>query len=184
MRMARSLEAAEGPEAGHGRQHRGSTQTRFPEEEGSDAEVAWIAEKILAKLGPEFRQSRDPKRRPPTPGLQRVRSVEREASPPASKDTCKNKNADKTGKRNRRRSPSTDRSRSRNWEGPPPCYKCKGYGHFMQDCPSSDFYAVGWMDESGLYSAFNHSWSYHRLQVVGVYVLDPSCTSPTCGQSF
>ena len=41
----------------------------------------------------------------------------------------------------------------------------------------------GWMDESGLYSAFNHSWSYHRLQV-GVYVLDPSCTSLTCGQSL
>ena len=37
----------------------------------------------------------------------------------------------------------------------------------------------GWMDESGLWSAFNHSWSYHRLQFVGVYVLDPSCTSPT-----
>ncbi len=36
----------------------------------------------------------------------------------------------------------------------------------------------GCMDESGLCSAFNHSWSYHRLQVVGVYVLDPSCTSP------
>ncbi len=28
---------------------------------------------------------------------------------------------------------------------------------------------VGWMDESGLSSAFNHSWSYHRLQVGGVY---------------
>ncbi len=26
------------------------------------------------------------------------------------------------------------------------------------------------MDESGLWSAFNHSWSYQRLQVVGVYV--------------
>ena len=41
-----------------------------------------------------------------------------------------------------------------------------------------------WMDESGLYSAFNHSWSYHHLQVVGVYVLDPSCPSLNCGQSL
>ncbi len=39
----------------------------------------------------------------------------------------------------------------------------------------------GWMNQAYYKSAFNHSWSYHRLQVVGVYVLDPSCTSPTCG---
>ena len=33
---------------------RGHTQTRFPEEEGSDAEAARITDKILAKVGPKF----------------------------------------------------------------------------------------------------------------------------------
>ncbi len=106
-------------------------------------EAARIAEQILAELGPEFRQSRDAKQRSPTPGPQRVRSVEREASPAVSKDTSKNKGAEKTVERNRGRSPSADRSRSRNREDPPQCYKCKGYGHFMWDCVSSDFYTVG-----------------------------------------
>ncbi len=97
------------------------------------------ADQILAKLGPELRQSRGPKRRPLIPGPQWVRSVERGASP-VSKDISKNKSAAES---NRGHYPSTSRSRSRNREGPPQCYKCKGYGHFMRDCPSSDFYAVG-----------------------------------------
>ncbi len=97
-------------------------------------EATRIVDQILAKLGPEFRQSRDPKRRPPTPEPQWVRSVSKDIS---------NKSADKTVERNRERSPSVDRSRSRNQEGRPQCYKCKGYGHFMRDCPSSDFYTVG-----------------------------------------
>ncbi len=143
MRIARSVEAIKGQEAGHGWQHQGPTQIRFPEEEGSDIKAARIAEQILAKLGPESQQSRDPKRRPPTAGSQQVRSVEREASPPASKDTSKNKSADKAVERNRERSPSTDRSMSRNREDPPLCYKCKGYGHFLWDSPSSVFYTVG-----------------------------------------
>ncbi len=61
MHIAGSLEAVEGQEAGHGRQRRSSTQTRFSEEEGSEMEAAHIAEQILAKLGPVFWQSRDPK---------------------------------------------------------------------------------------------------------------------------
>ncbi len=101
MRIMRSLEAVEGHEASHGWQQRGSTQTQFLEEEESDMEAARIAEQILVKLGPEFRQSRDPKRRPPTPGPQRVRSVEREAPSPVPKDISKNKSADKTVECNR-----------------------------------------------------------------------------------
>ncbi len=143
MRMARSLEAVENQEVGHGRPRRGSTQARFSEGEGSETEATRIVDQILARLGPELRQSRDPKRRPPTLGPQRVRSVEREVSPAPPKEPSKNKGPEKTGERNRGRSPSTDRSRSRNREGPPQCYKCKGYGHFMRDCPSGDFYAVG-----------------------------------------
>ena len=91
MLVARSLEAVEDQEVGHGRQRRSSTQTRLSEEEGPEMEATRIAEQILAKLGPEFRQSRDPKRRPPTPGPQRVRSVERETSPAAPRDSSKNK---------------------------------------------------------------------------------------------
>ncbi len=143
MRMARSLEAVENQEAGHGRQHRGSTQARFSEEEGPEIEKTRIVDQILARLGPELRQSRDPKRRPPTPGPQRVRSVEREVSPAPPKEPSKNKRPEKAGEQNRGRLPSTYRSRSRNREGPPQCYKCKGYGHFMRDCPSGDFYTVG-----------------------------------------
>ncbi len=70
MRVARSLEAVENQETGHGRQRRGSAQIQFSEEEKPKTEATHIAEQILAKLGPELRQSRDPKRRPPTPGPQ------------------------------------------------------------------------------------------------------------------
>ncbi len=101
MRVARSLEAVEGQEARHGQQRRGSTQTRFSEEEGPETEATRIGEQILAKLGPELRQSRDPKRRLPTPGPQRVRSVERETSPATLKDSSKSKGAEKVVERNR-----------------------------------------------------------------------------------
>ena len=71
MRIARSLEAVEGEETGRSRSRRGPAQTRFTDEtEGSESEVARITDQILAKIGPELRQSRDPKRRPPTPGPQ------------------------------------------------------------------------------------------------------------------
>ena len=137
------MEAVENQEVGHGRPRRGSNQARFSEGEGSETETTRIVDQILARLGPELRQSRDPKRRPPTPGPQRVRSVEREVSPAPLKEPFKKKGPEKAGERNRGRSPSTDRSRSRNRDGPPQCYKCKGYGHFMRDCPSGDFYNVG-----------------------------------------
>ncbi len=143
MWVARSLEAVENQEAGHGRPCRGSNQARFLEGEGPETETDWIVDQLLAWLGPELRQSRDPKRRPPTPGPQRVRSVEREASPTPPKEPSKNNCPEKTGERNRGCSPSTDRNQSRNRDGPPQCYKCKGYGHFMRDCQSGDFYTVG-----------------------------------------
>ena len=119
MRVARSLEVVENQEAGHGRPCRGSTQAQFSEGDGSETEAMHIVDQILARLGPEFRQNRDPKRRPPTPGPQCVRSVEREVSPAPPKEPSKNKGPEKSGECNRGRSPSTDRSRSRNREGPP-----------------------------------------------------------------
>ncbi len=97
MRVARSLEAVENQEAGHGRQRRGSTQARFSEEEGPEMEATRIVDQIVARLGPELRQSRDTKRRPPTPGPQRVRSVERDTSPAPSKEPSKNKGPEKAG---------------------------------------------------------------------------------------
>ncbi len=132
MWVARSLEAVENQEAENGRPRRGSNQARFSEGEGSETETTRIVDQILARLIPELRHSRDLKRCPPTPGHQRIRSVEREVSPNPPKEPSKNKSPEKTGERNRGRSPSTDRSRSRNREGPPQCYKCKGYGHFMR----------------------------------------------------
>ncbi len=86
MRIARSLEAVEGEEKGRRHARRGQTQVRFADETaGSESEVVRIADQILAKIGPELRQSRDPKRRPPTPGPQRVCSAERTAMPPTRK---------------------------------------------------------------------------------------------------
>ncbi len=143
MRVARSLEAVENQEAGHGRPRRGSNQTWFSDGEGPETETDRIVHQLLARLGPKLRQSRDPKRHPPTPGPQRVRSVEREVSPTPSKEASKTKGPEKTGERNRGRLPSAGRSRSRNRDGPPQCYKCKEYGHFMRDCPCGDFYNVG-----------------------------------------
>ncbi len=143
MRVARSLKAVEKQEVGHGHPHRGSNQTRFSEGEGPETETDRIVDQLLARLGPELRQSRDPKRRPPTPGPQRMRSVEREVSAAPLKEPSKNKGPEKTGDQNQGCSPSTDRSRSRNRDGPHQCYKCKGYGRFMRDCPSGDFYTVG-----------------------------------------
>ncbi len=116
MHVARSLEAVENQEVGQGRPRRGSMQARFSEGKGSETEAMPIVDQILARLGPELRQSRDPKRCPPTPGLQHVRSVEREVSPAPPKETSKNKGPEKTGERNRGRSPSTDRSWSRKTE--------------------------------------------------------------------
>ncbi len=144
MRVARSLEAVEDQESGHGRQRQGSTQARFSEEEGPETEATRIVDQILAKLAPELRQSRDPKRRLPTPGPQRVRSVlDQETSPAPQKDAPKSRNMEKATERHRERSLSAKRSRSRNRDGPPQCYKCKGYGQFMRDCPNGDFYTVG-----------------------------------------
>ncbi len=123
--------------------HRDPAQVRFTEEEGSDTEAARIVEQILAKLGPGLRQSRELRRHPPTPRLQHVRSVEREMSQSGTRDTYKSKNGDKPVERSRGRSPSMERSQSRNREGPSQCFKCKGYGHIMRDCPSGDFYVMG-----------------------------------------
>ena len=55
-----------------------------------------------------------------------MRSVEREVSPPVPKDISKNKSADKTVEHNRGRSPSADRSRSRNREGPRSAISVRG----------------------------------------------------------
>ncbi len=88
MRIAQSLEAVEGEEMGQSRTRRSPAQTRFAEEsEGYESEATRIADQILAKLGLELRQSRDPKRQPPTPGPQRVCSAERAVTPPPCKDT-------------------------------------------------------------------------------------------------
>ena len=144
MRIARSLEAVEGEEMGRGRAWKGPAQTWFAEEsEGYESETKCIAYQILAKLGPELQQSRDPKRRPPMPGPQRVRSEERAVTPPPHKDTSAERKREKPKENERGRSPSAERSRSRSRDGPPQCYKCKGFGHFMCDCPSGDFYVVG-----------------------------------------
>ncbi len=87
MRIARSLESVEGEETERGRVRRGPAQARFTDEtEGSESEATRIADQIWAKIDPELRQSRDPKRRPPTPGPQRVRSAERTATPSVRKD--------------------------------------------------------------------------------------------------
>ena len=135
MRITTSLEAVEGEEAGHGRQRWGPAQPRFPEEEGSDAEAAQIAEQILTKLGPDFQQSRDPKRRPPTPGPQCASSVEREMSQSMPRDTSKGKSVDKSTERNQGRSPSTDRSQSINREGPPAVFQVQRVWPFHAGLP-------------------------------------------------
>ncbi len=53
------------------------------------------------------------------------------------------------------------------------------------DTPARAPQADGLMNQAYSRLSTTHGTSYHRLQVVGVYVLlDPSCTSPTCGQSL
>ncbi len=144
MRIACSLEAVEGEETGRGRMRRGLAQARFAEEnEGYESEATGIADQILAKIRPELRQSWGPKRRPPMPGPQRVRSAERTATPPARRDASTEAKREKVKDKELSRSPSSERSRSRGRDGPPQCYKCKGFGHYMRDCPSLDVYMVG-----------------------------------------
>ncbi len=90
MRIAHSLEAVEGEEAGRASVKRGPTQAWFTEEtEGSESEISHIADQIWAKIGPELRQGRYQKRRPPMPGPQRVRSAEPMFTPPACKDASR-----------------------------------------------------------------------------------------------
>ncbi len=114
MQIARSLEAVEGEEMGRGHTRRSPTQTRFAEEsDGYVSEETHIADQILAKLGPELRQSRDTKRRPPMSGPQRVRSAERAVMPPSRKDTSAETKREKPKENARDRSPSTERTRSR-----------------------------------------------------------------------
>ena len=61
-------------------------EEKFTDEtDGSESEATRIADQIWAKIGPELRQSRDLKRRPPTPGPQRVWSDERTTTPPRAK---------------------------------------------------------------------------------------------------
>ncbi len=50
MSVARSLEAVENQEVGHGRLRQGSTQARFLEGEGSETEATCIVDQILARL--------------------------------------------------------------------------------------------------------------------------------------
>ncbi len=64
-------------------------------------------------------------------------------TPPPRKDTGAKQKWEKSKGTERGRSPSSDRSLSYSRDGPPQCFKCKGYGHFMRDCPSGDFYVVG-----------------------------------------
>ncbi len=66
MRIARSLEAVEGEEMGRTRVRRGPTHAPFTDEtEGSESEAMRITDQIWAKIGPELRQSRDPKTQTP-----------------------------------------------------------------------------------------------------------------------
>ncbi len=110
MHIARSLEAVEGEETGRGRQPRGSAQTGYTKEEGSYVEANRIVEQILAKLGPELRPSRDPKRHPLTPGPQRVCSAERTETPTPHRDQPANPKQEKRKKIERGHSLSTGRS--------------------------------------------------------------------------
>ncbi len=123
MRIAHPLEAVEGDETSrHASQ--GHTQTRFTEEdEGYESDVTRITDQILAKLGPELRPSRDPKRRSPTPRPQKVCSAERTTTLPPQKDTSTEQKREKSKGTERGRSPSTDRSRSCSRDGPPQCFK-------------------------------------------------------------
>ena len=106
MRIARSLEAVQGEETGRGRMRRGPAQARFAEEsEGYESEATRIADQILAKIGPELRQSRDSKRRPPTPGPQWVCSAEQTAMPPARRDASTEDKCEKVNDKERSRSP-------------------------------------------------------------------------------
>ncbi len=66
MHVARSLEAVENPEAGHGRPRQGSNKALFSEGEGPETDR--IVDQLLAQLGPELRQSRDPEEAPTYPG--------------------------------------------------------------------------------------------------------------------
>ena len=101
MRIACLLESVEGEETGRIRARREPTQARFTNEtEGSESEATRIADQIWAKIGPELRQSRDPKRRPPTPGPQQVRSVERTATSLARKDISTEAKHEKSKERN------------------------------------------------------------------------------------
>ena len=87
------MKAVEGKETGRGHSCRGSAQARLKVESGGyESDATQIAGQILAKLKPELRQSRDPKRRPPTPGPQRVCSAERAVTPPGRKDPLQIRN--------------------------------------------------------------------------------------------
>ncbi len=70
--------------------------------------------------------------RQPTPGPTRVRSADRRKIQSSSSRTPSRDSR-------RGRSASSDR-RSRSREGPLQCFRCKGYGHFTNDCLSEGFY--------------------------------------------
>ncbi len=123
MQIARSLEAVEGEETGH-------PQARFAEEEEYKLDATPVVEQILAKLEPELRSSRNPKRHHQTPGSQRVHNAEKIETQTFRMDQSKEQKREKS---RRLKGPFafTYRSRSASREGPPQCFKCKGYGHFM-----------------------------------------------------
>ena len=88
LRIAHSLEAVGGKETSR-RARQGHTQARFTEvSEGYESDATRIVYQILAKLGPELWQGRDPKRCPHTPRPQGVCSTERTVTLPPRKDPC------------------------------------------------------------------------------------------------
>ncbi len=74
---------------GRGRSRRSGTQARLAEEDGSDSDTCRIVERILAKLGPDLRQNREARRRPPMPGSQLVHGAEQEMTKSRSGDKSK-----------------------------------------------------------------------------------------------
>ena len=135
LRVARLLEAMHEEERHAPRSRKPATQTRFVTSRLPDiTDTERVAQEVLAQMGHDLQWNQGGRRRKPTPGPKRVRSVERKDLKGASHTpSCDNRCG---------RSPSNE-SQSCSRGEPAQCYHCKGFGHFARECPSEGFYKVG-----------------------------------------
>ncbi len=136
--MARSPEAVQDEEKFRPRGHKPSLQARFVTgKRDQSPDTNQLVKDVLAHLSQNSKSSQSVRKRPPTPGPKRVRSMEWKDTKPSANSSSRTPSMEGWHGRS-----SSAEGRSHIQDGPSQCYRCKGYGHLVRDCQSQDFYKI------------------------------------------